>query len=163
MTSHGCASHGTVKVLNLLGNPALKPVIQNQRERPADFDQVGCDQARSPARGRPVAATSACGDALPPKRPRPPIQGDAFSHRRHFLPMAKAGDGKVRRVREGATQKDCSTGSGGRRYVYRWDRAGRKGQECHVTARGALNSCRVEFDDGFVMVTSRHAIRRVLR
>lgn len=45
-------------------------------------------------------------------------------------------------------------------YVYRWDRQGRKGQTCQVTARGTMNSCRVEFSDGFRMVTSRNAIRR---
>lgn len=45
-------------------------------------------------------------------------------------------------------------------YRFRWDRCGRKGQKCRVTARGKMNSCRVEFDDGFVMVTSRNAIAR---
>lgn len=45
-------------------------------------------------------------------------------------------------------------------YIYRWDRQGRKGQRCRMTARGALNSCRVEFADGFVMITSRNALRR---
>jgi hypothetical protein len=45
-------------------------------------------------------------------------------------------------------------------YIYRWDRQGRKGQRCNVTARGAMNSCRVEFDDGYRMITSRNAIRK---
>ena len=45
-------------------------------------------------------------------------------------------------------------------YVYRWDRCERKGQRCKVTARGKMNSCCVEFDDGFRMVTSRNAIRK---
>jgi hypothetical protein len=45
-------------------------------------------------------------------------------------------------------------------YVYRWDRCGRKGQRCAVTARGKLNSCRVVFVDGEVMITSRNALRR---
>lgn len=45
-------------------------------------------------------------------------------------------------------------------YVYFWNRCGRKGQPCKVTARGKLNSCRVEFEDGFVMITSRNAIRK---
>ncbi len=45
-------------------------------------------------------------------------------------------------------------------YVYRWNRLGRKGQRCAVTARGSRNSCRVEFEDGFVMITSRNAIKR---
>jgi hypothetical protein len=45
-------------------------------------------------------------------------------------------------------------------YVYRWDRQGRKGQPCAVTARGAMNSIRVVFPDGYVMITSGNAIRR---
>ena len=47
-------------------------------------------------------------------------------------------------------------------YIYRWDRHGRKGQPCRVTARGTMNSCRVEFADGFVMITSRHAVRKAI-
>jgi hypothetical protein len=46
-------------------------------------------------------------------------------------------------------------------YIYRWDRQGRKGQRCIVTARGKMNSCRVEFEDGHKMITSRNAIRKV--
>ena len=45
-------------------------------------------------------------------------------------------------------------------YIYRWNRCGRKGQRCMVTARGTLNSCRVVFEDGFVMITSRNAIKK---
>ena len=45
-------------------------------------------------------------------------------------------------------------------YIYRWNRCGRKGQACKVTARGSLNSARVEFEDGFVMITSRNALKR---
>lgn len=45
-------------------------------------------------------------------------------------------------------------------YVFRWDRCGRKGQPCKVTARGKMNSARIEFEDGFVMITSRNAIKR---
>jgi hypothetical protein len=45
-------------------------------------------------------------------------------------------------------------------YIYRWDRQGRKGEPCHVLARGTLNSCLVEFRDGYRMVTSRNAIRK---
>ncbi|TIO14011.1 MAG: hypothetical protein E5X86_26535 [Mesorhizobium sp.] len=63
-------------------------------------------------------------------------------------------------------------------YIYRWDRHGRKGQPCAVTGRskpGAasfalpgfgspkparFNSIRVEFGDGFAMVTSGNAIRK---
>ena len=45
-------------------------------------------------------------------------------------------------------------------YVFYWHRLGRKGQRCNVTARGKLNSCRVEFEDGFVVITSRNAVRK---
>jgi hypothetical protein len=45
-------------------------------------------------------------------------------------------------------------------YVFYWNRLGRKGQSCKVTARGKLNSCRVEFEDGFVVITSRNAVRK---
>jgi hypothetical protein len=45
-------------------------------------------------------------------------------------------------------------------YIYRWDRQGRKGQRCYVRVRGSMNSCLVEFLDGFKMVTSRNALKR---
>lgn len=45
-------------------------------------------------------------------------------------------------------------------YVYRWNRAGRKEALCKVTPRGTLNSARVEFEDGFVMITSCNALKR---
>jgi hypothetical protein len=45
-------------------------------------------------------------------------------------------------------------------YVYYWNRQDRKGQFCRVTARGKMNSCCVEFEDGYKMITSRNAIRR---
>lgn len=45
-------------------------------------------------------------------------------------------------------------------YIYRWDRQGRKGQPCRVTARGRMNSIRVEFPDGFIMISSGNAIQR---
>lgn len=50
-------------------------------------------------------------------------------------------------------------------YIYRWDRHGRKGQFCRVLARGKMNSCCVEFEDGYKMITSRNALaaRRQLR
>ena len=63
-------------------------------------------------------------------------------------------------------------------YIYRWDRQSRKGQRCAVTARSKaapasfslpgfgrpasprFNSVRVEFADGFAMITSGNAIRK---
>ena len=46
-------------------------------------------------------------------------------------------------------------------YTYFWHRCDRKGQLCKVTARGKMNSIRVEFEDGFVMITSGNSIRKV--
>jgi hypothetical protein len=46
-------------------------------------------------------------------------------------------------------------------YIYAWDRQGRKGQPCDVPIRAkAMNSCLVQFSDGYTMVTSRNAIRK---
>lgn len=63
-------------------------------------------------------------------------------------------------------------------YVFRWNRHGRKGQVCAVTARSKaqpgetpllafgrparprFNSVRLEFADGFATVTSGNAIRK---
>lgn len=45
-------------------------------------------------------------------------------------------------------------------YEYRWNRQGRKGEPCRVLVRGKMNSCSVEFLDGFKMVTSRNALRK---
>jgi hypothetical protein len=47
------------------------------------------------------------------------------------------------------------------RYVYRWNRQDRKGQICTVLARGKMNSICVKFEDGYTMVTSGNAIRKV--
>lgn len=45
-------------------------------------------------------------------------------------------------------------------YIFRWNRCGRKGQRCKVIARGTMNSCLLEFEDGWRMVTSRNAIMK---
>ncbi len=47
--------------------------------------------------------------------------------------------------------------------VWRWRaRLGeRHGQRCRIVARGAKNSVLVEFEDGYRVVTSRYAVRRV--
>lgn len=37
----------------------------------------------------------------------------------------------------------------------------RFGYRCRVTAYGAMNSCRVEFGDGFKVITSRYYVRRL--
>jgi hypothetical protein len=47
-------------------------------------------------------------------------------------------------------------------YVFYWrEPPGFKGRRCRVTARGKMNSIRVEFEDGFRMITSRYAVRKV--
>ena len=39
--------------------------------------------------------------------------------------------------------------------------ADRKGQRCRVIARGRMNSILVEFEDGYLVITSRYAVRRI--
>jgi hypothetical protein len=46
-------------------------------------------------------------------------------------------------------------------YVYFWNRMNRKGQLCRVLAQGKMNSCLIEFQDGYLAVTSRNALRKV--
>jgi hypothetical protein len=48
------------------------------------------------------------------------------------------------------------------RYIYRWNRKGRKGQTCTVLTRGKMNSICLRFEDGYTMVTSGNAIRRAI-
>jgi hypothetical protein len=48
-------------------------------------------------------------------------------------------------------------------YIFRWNRpalAGRKGTRCRVLVRGKMNSCSIEFADGFRAVVSRNALRK---
>lgn len=49
-------------------------------------------------------------------------------------------------------------------HIYHWFRIlgglQRKGWPCRVLKEGRLNSCLVEFADGFQVVTSRRAVRR---
>jgi hypothetical protein len=37
----------------------------------------------------------------------------------------------------------------------------RKGQLCRLLVRGAMNSALIEFEDGFLAVVSRNALRRI--
>ena len=48
-------------------------------------------------------------------------------------------------------------------YIYFWNRMGRKGQRCRVLVRGRMNSCLVEFEDGYQAVTSRNALRKAAK
>lgn len=48
--------------------------------------------------------------------------------------------------------------------IYYWLRTRlpeRFGQRCAVLVRGKMNSCLVEFEDGYKVVTSRNYIRRI--
>lgn len=54
------------------------------------------------------------------------------------------------------------------KYVYAWGPRGnmpgamdRKGQICKMLARGAMNSALIEFEDGYLAVVSRNALRRI--
>ena len=46
--------------------------------------------------------------------------------------------------------------------VWRWHcrLPERFGQRCRVLCRGRMNSCAVEFEDGFTVITSRWAVKR---
>jgi hypothetical protein len=46
-------------------------------------------------------------------------------------------------------------------HIYRWNRHGRRGEPCRVTARCRMNSIRVEFADGYVMITSGNAVKQI--
>jgi len=48
-------------------------------------------------------------------------------------------------------------------HIWFWRRVlpERKGQRCRVLVRGKLNTIAVEFEDGFLVFTSRYAVRRV--
>lgn len=54
-------------------------------------------------------------------------------------------------------------------YVWRWGTCGgkypevgkRKGMRCRMLASGAMNSARIEFEDGFKTITSRNGLRKV--
>ena len=48
------------------------------------------------------------------------------------------------------------------RWFWRKRLPDRKGQPCRVLVRGRMNSILVEFTDGFRVVTSRYAVRKVL-
>lgn len=37
----------------------------------------------------------------------------------------------------------------------------RTGQPCNVLARGKMNNCLVEFQDGYRVITSRNYVRRI--
>lgn len=47
-------------------------------------------------------------------------------------------------------------------YIFRWRKLGpeRFNKRCKVIVRGAMNSCLIEFEDGFRVVTSRNALMK---
>lgn len=52
-------------------------------------------------------------------------------------------------------------------YIFRWGTVmgmptGRKGQRCRVLARGKLNSCLLEFEDGSKVISNRNALKRII-
>jgi hypothetical protein len=48
-------------------------------------------------------------------------------------------------------------------YIWFWRKRlpERKGQKCRILARGRLNSILVEFPDGYIVITSRYAVRKI--
>ena len=47
------------------------------------------------------------------------------------------------------------------RWAWRTRLPGRYGQTCKLLARGAMNSCLLEFPDGYRVITSRSGLRRL--
>lgn len=47
-------------------------------------------------------------------------------------------------------------------YIWYWRSrlAERKGLACRVLTRGSMNSVLVEFEDGYLVITSRYAVRK---
>jgi len=47
-------------------------------------------------------------------------------------------------------------------YVWYWKKwlPERTGQKCKITACGAKNAIRVEFEDGFRVITNKYAVRK---
>jgi hypothetical protein len=52
-------------------------------------------------------------------------------------------------------------------YIYSWGPRGkmpgamfRKGQRCELLVRGSMNSALIRFEDGYLAVVSRNALRR---
>lgn len=134
--------------MKALTKQALNPLIENQRVHAAQGEA-----------DRSGGGTLAPAPAHPRGYPRNRVSvTDQVSPVRGF-PQKDLG----RPGGEVETGRGLPGGGGGaaRVYVYRWDRQGRKGLACRVTARGTMNSVRVEFADGFAMVTSGNAIRRV--
>ena len=54
---------------------------------------------------------------------------------------------------------------GNMKYDHKWfwiaKLGDRKDQPCRVLARGKMNSILVEFEDGFRVITSRYAVRKI--
>ena len=48
-------------------------------------------------------------------------------------------------------------------YYWFWKKklGDRNGQKCRVLARGKMNSILVEFEDGYRVITSRYAVRKL--
>lgn len=94
-TAHGRTAHGAAKPFKSLAFQALRPLIENQRGREGSpsFGKIDLASTRAAAAALPPAAgaaTMARGAGLPRKRGRPPIQGQAFSHRPPFLHLPEA-------------------------------------------------------------------------
>lgn len=55
-----------------------------------------------------------------------------------------------------------NSGAGGQWYIWRVRTRlpNRKGTRCQVLARGKMNSCLVQFEDGYKVVTSRNYLRK---
>lgn len=48
-------------------------------------------------------------------------------------------------------------------YFWRWKckLPERHGQKCRVLSRGKLNSAKIQFEDGYIVISSRYAVRLI--
>ncbi|MEO9613621.1 MAG: hypothetical protein ABJG86_11150 [Nitratireductor sp.] len=139
--------------MKTLEKTPFEPLIENQRVEPRGDDQAA-QAGRDPSGGGHLAQAA----GTPGGHPRNRVSLIYGVKPVRFSGLKRADPDRREGMKIGATAPGAGVGE--TRYVYRWNRMGRKGQRCRVTARGALNSARVEFDDGFVAIISRYALRR---
>lgn len=119
MTSHGLPSHGWRNTLKRLIDPALRPLIENQRVGCEGSGTFGKSTRASVAlvglvgAARQAMQPGRAGRGLPRRGGHPPIQGQAFSHRSDFWHVPEAGVGKGGGVRTNATRRGEGSGLGG--------------------------------------------------
>lgn len=116
-TAHGASAHAAAKPFKSLRYCGLDPLIENQRGKrgvPLIWQgRPGLDQAAAAAmRLAQGAATMARGRRFPREGGRPPIQGQAFSHRLLFSHLPEAGGNRGDRARVSVLLRGAGSGYG---------------------------------------------------